>query len=653
MITAFTVQNFKAIGDEPVRIELKPITLLFGANSAGKSSILHALNYAYSVFKDYNLNAEYNTHSDSSFNLGGFSRFVHGNDLKRSIVLCFELDFKAENDISLLYLDDYDHPFIGSPYDSIPMLKPKELLAKVETAYVKATIYWDDDQNRPYVSHYETGLDGEWIARIKAEGYKKKTSVCGFNVAHPVFKDIWVDYGILMDWLITTCLKKYKSDVQGNKSKTPEERLHDFESSGRIPISDSVLLDNMVVNLADQNDALPDLRFRLFNFDFVHWSSIDEDINVGGMYYEKERTIDLPYNREYEELLESYNPFKEHEKLSDNIDIIRKIKKLIKKPHQSSLLALEVVFKDLLSSVLLAPRLKVTKWLESICYLGPLREIPSRYFTGDSLNNNEMIRLRWEKGLTAWDLLYWIGQQGSDTQAKSRLPNINDWLVDDQRLNTGYRIEIERYREVPSELLDEAASQITEIIRLLPEKIRIWLKDKRGLKLTPHEIGVGISQVLPVVVAAVGANAQLVAIEQPELHIHPALQVQLGDLFIEQSKDRKKFFLIETHSEHLLLRLLRRIRESAEEQTPDEVKLSPNNVAIYYVESENGSTQVNRIGLDESGRFTDRWPRGFLKNVRKNTSENRKIFLMKYGGYLGNYLRICCLTPVIQKPCKS
>ena len=108
----------------------------------------------------------------------------------------------------------------------------------------------------------------------------------------------------------------------------------------------------------------------------------------------------------------------------------------------------------------------------------------------------------------------------------------------------------------------------------------------------------------------------MVAIEQPELHIHPALQVQLGDLFIEQSKGRKKFFLIETHSEHLLLRILRRIRETAEELAPDEVKLS-RNVAIYYVESENGSTVVNRIGLNESGRFTDRWPRGFFEEREK------------------------------------
>jgi predicted ATPase len=153
----------------------------------------------------------------------------------------------------------------------------------------------------------------------------------------------------------------------------------------------------------------------------------------------------------------------------------------------------------------------------------------------------------------------------------------------------------------------------------LPEKIRIRLKDKSrpNLNLTPHEIGVGISQVLPVVVAAVGLKSPIIlSIEQPELHIHPAVQVQLGDLFITQSSN-KKFFLIETHSEHLLLRIMRRIRETAEEKAPNSAKILPHQVAIYYVESENGSTEVTQIGLDENGRFTDRWPRGFFEEREK------------------------------------
>ena len=159
--------------------------------------------------------------------------------------------------------------------------------------------------------------------------------------------------------------------------------------------------------------------------------------------------------------------------------------------------------------------------------------------------------------------------------------------------------------------------ELANEILSLPEKIRIWLHDEsRDINLAPQEIGTGISQVLPVVVVASVRWTPLVAIEQPELHIHPALQVQLGDLFITQSSDGK-FFLIETHSEHLLLRILRRIRETAERKASKEFKLLPNQVAVYYVESENGITQANRIGLDENGRFTDRWPHGFFEEREK------------------------------------
>ena len=52
------------------------------------------------------------------------------------------------------------------------------------------------------------------------------------------------------------------------------------------------------------------------------------------------------------------------------------------------------------------------------------------------------------------------------------------------------------------------------------------------------------------------------AVEQPELHVHPAVQVALGDVFIDGIKNRNRTMLIETHSEHLLLRLLRRVRET-------------------------------------------------------------------------------------------
>jgi predicted ATPase len=102
----------------------------------------------------------------------------------------------------------------------------------------------------------------------------------------------------------------------------------------------------------------------------------------------------------------------------------------------------------------------------------------------------------------------------------------------------------------------------SNLLKEAPKSAEIKLVEMRsGLRLDPSDVGVGISQVLPIVVGAVLPGGSVVAIEQPELHIHPAMQVALGDLFIEGATKRGMSFLIETHSEHLILRLMRRIRE--------------------------------------------------------------------------------------------
>ncbi len=84
MITAITIENFKGIS-EPVRLELRPITLLFGQNSAGKSSLLHALIYAREVFDRQNLDADRTLSAGDSLDLGGFLSFVHDHDPSREI----------------------------------------------------------------------------------------------------------------------------------------------------------------------------------------------------------------------------------------------------------------------------------------------------------------------------------------------------------------------------------------------------------------------------------------------------------------------------------------------------------------------------------------------------------------------------------------
>ena len=91
------------------------------------------------------------------------------------------------------------------------------------------------------------------------------------------------------------------------------------------------------------------------------------------------------------------------------------------------------------------------------------------------------------------------------------------------------------------------------------------IKAQNGVSLFPQDLGVGVSQVVPVIVAALHSTSGLVAIEEPESNIHPRFQVVLADLFITQAKANPNvLFLIETHSEHLMLRCLRRIRAASD-----------------------------------------------------------------------------------------
>ena len=115
------------------------------------------------------------------------------------------------------------------------------------------------------------------------------------------------------------------------------------------------------------------------------------------------------------------------------------------------------------------------------------------------------------------------------------------------------------------------------------------------------------------VVAALHRQTGIVAIEQPELHIHPAFQVALGDLFIKQVREHSDLtFILETHSEHLMLRFLRRIRETGENEAPDNRTLTPAELSIYFIEQDEKGISCTSIRVDEDGDFIDRWPRGFF-----------------------------------------
>jgi len=124
------------------------------------------------------------------------------------------------------------------------------------------------------------------------------------------------------------------------------------------------------------------------------------------------------------------------------------------------------------------------------------------------------------------------------------------------------------------------------------------------------DVGYGCSQILPILCAgySIGKDSVLI-IEQPEIHLHPYAQAEVGSFLYEISKRNVQLF-IETHSEHLLLRLQSHVASG---------ELSPDDIAVYYIYSDPKSKLYKRIPLSPDGFYTEEWPKGFFPERLEET----------------------------------
>lgn len=129
------------------------------------------------------------------------------------------------------------------------------------------------------------------------------------------------------------------------------------------------------------------------------------------------------------------------------------------------------------------------------------------------------------------------------------------------------------------------------------------VKSPKGDNLA--DVGYGCSQILPILAGGYNlADNGIFIVQEPEIHLHPKAQAELGTFFYELSK-RGIQSIIETHSEHLLLRLQAHVADKNCELTSDDVR-------IYYVYAEKNKRQIKRLELGDDGFFKDEWPTGFF-----------------------------------------
>jgi predicted ATPase len=228
--------------------------------------------------------------------------------------------------------------------------------------------------------------------------------------------------------------------------------------------------------------------------------------------------------------------------------------------------------------------------LGSIAYLGPLRNHPQRTYqwSGDTPEG--------------------VGQMGEYTIA-TILAAQNEGRM----LNRGPKRSKQAFAEFVATWLKELGVIHSFTVKPVAEgrkEFEVLVKTHpKAPEVKITDVGFGVSQVLPALVQAFYCPPNsTVWMEQPEIHLHPQVQAELADVFIsairarEDGKERNVQLIIESHSEHFLNRLQRRVAEGA---------ITPDDVAIYFCKRAGSATELEPLKLNLYGDI-ENWPENFF-----------------------------------------
>jgi predicted ATPase len=240
-----------------------------------------------------------------------------------------------------------------------------------------------------------------------------------------------------------------------------------------------------------------------------------------------------------------------------------------------------------------------TFFQHSVGYLGPLRDEPRPVYPLEALVNLADVGYRGEHTAAVLDL--------HKERAVTYIPSFcTDNLVDAQRNSVSLHNAVVDWLSY----LGVAEGVRTEDLGMIGHQLQVRTGDvSRDHDLT--NVGVGVSQLLPIIVMALLAPIpSLLIFEQPELHLHPKVQARLADFFLSQGLVGRQCIL-ETHSEYLVDRLRRRIAEARGDQLNAQIK-------IYFTEKVQGNTKCRPVVLTPYGAIKD-WPSDFFDQSNSET----------------------------------
>lgn len=557
MFSNLRLHNFRGFSSEQ-NIPVKPITLIYGANSSGKSSILKSILLMKQTLENGSLEPNLITKGLYA-DVGNFKDFINNQDIDKKYAIRFEFkisDLKEKN--------RYFRPF-SYRHNRVKNLNKISIEYIYKSAGNKNNLLnsinlFINDDTEPLLCFEKTtkkaNIKNRLRIRYSTSHSNKNNSdninsfeVKKINWENNYFKDFWKNF-----------VDKNKKEKFSEQVKDKIKHLEQKKSSKILKIkqrnlfgSTSEDIDNLIETYKKVMEFLnkePEQMLEEYKKALLDYYSKNFVIFANILFFD-ESSAEADRVDTFNALLFNSRNYYFYEDLELNLDI----------NHE---------FTSLLYSVCSL----MQSTLNNLKYIGALRDNPERYYLTNPTEKN------------------YVGKSGKNTIdiiAKNKIlkNSINKQL---KNLELGYSI---------------APRKITN------EDIYLFLlkEEQSGITVSLNDVGFGVSQILPILVQSMLSERETILIEQPEIHIHPKLQAELGSLFANCIKEPyNNRFIIETHSENIILRLQKLIRKKI---------LSSEDVSVIYVDkTEHGSVCYN-LRLDDKGNFIDNWPNGFFEESYK------------------------------------
>lgn len=573
MLKSLELKNFKAFG-ERVKIPFAPITLIFGENSSGKSSILQSLNLLKQTLESKETETLLLPRTENGINdLGSFQDLLFDHDLKRNFVIKITMDF---NSINEQYQSEIQKILYG--YSVFANLEPKNI--GIELQFFRKSL--EEEVILDYIaiflneiciakfacSERDILLSG-WITN-DIEIWKSRFEFCNEN-RRKILEFLQI---------LLSAQEKYIKDIKKKTTKSKKISSKNTDSRGGVYFHD--IQGTKDVDLSLKLDWEEIKENELLLKEEKTKNSIREAIE----FYSTNFTIEGFVNRIRSQYVREFIKLEKFIPVS----VLFESKSVLFESKEDEVSMEELYIRSLLKdsnlniyktkiftpnftklAVIIGKMLEQT--LQSVFPLGPFRKPPERWYIFNGSRPKDV----GHKGDQLPNFLF---------RKHKLVGRINLWL---KRLDVGYQIKI-----------DSIGNKLKDLFEIN----LIDTKRNNPVEVSLTDVGFGISQLLPFIVQSLSSTDKIISIEQPEVHIHPRLQADLGDLLAETIKHPcGNRFIIETHSEHLILRLQKLVSLK---------ELSPNDLSILYVSRGANGSKVQQLQLDEEGDFIDDWPGGFF-----------------------------------------